>query len=177
MTLLLHACCADCILKFINSIKEEKEKVKEIVIYFYNPNIQPRSEYLSRLKSVQKIAKEENKNIRVIVPDWSPREYFESIRSKEKGKRCIDCWSLRLEKGFKYAKENGFKVLSSTLTSSQYQDREKIEEIGKKLAKKYGIEFWTIKNIKYDLKTKGFYKQSYCGCCYSLVEISEKKFC
>lgn len=174
MRLLLHACCTDCILKFIDSIKEEKEKFKEIVVYFYNPNIQPRSEYLSRLKSLQKIAEE--KNIRVIVPDWSPKEYFKSIKSKKKGKRCLDCWSLRLEKSFKYAKENGFKMVSSTLISSQYQNREKIEEIGNNLAKKYGIEFWIAKNINCKLKTKGFYKQNYCGCCYSLVERSEEKF-
>lgn len=173
MRLLLHACCADCILKFIDSIKEEK-KFKEILIYFYNPNIQPRSEYLSRLKSVQKIAEKEN--IKVIVPDWSPKEYFKSIKSKEEGKRCVDCWNLRLEKSFRYAKENGFKIISSTLTSSQYQNREKIEEIGNKLAQKHGIEFWKSKNINCELKTKGFYKQNYCGCAYSLVERSEDKF-
>jgi predicted adenine nucleotide alpha hydrolase (AANH) superfamily ATPase len=61
-----------------NSLKDE------VVAYFYNPNIHPRAEYLARLKAIQKIV-EENK-IKLVVPDWSPREYFEKI--KDKNNRC-----------------------------------------------------------------------------------------
>lgn len=78
MKLLLHACCADCLLKFVDSIKQENTNISDIVVYFYNPNIHPRSEYLSRLKAIQKIC-QENK-IKIIVPDWSPREWFKTLR-------------------------------------------------------------------------------------------------
>jgi predicted adenine nucleotide alpha hydrolase (AANH) superfamily ATPase len=166
MKLLLHACCADCILKFVDSIRQENSEIDEIVAYFYNPNIHPRSEYLSRLKAIQKVA-EENK-IELVIPDWSPKEYFEKIKKKEN--RCEKCWKLRLEKTFEYAKNKNFDLVSSTLITSHYQNGEKIKEIAKELEKEYKVKFLIPKNISKDLKTSGFYKQNYCGCAYSLVE-------
>ena len=172
MKLLLHACCADCILKFVDSIKQENSDIK-IVAYFYNPNIQPRSEYLSRLKAIQKVAEENT--IELIIPDWSPREYFQKIKNKDN--RCGKCWELRLEKTFEYARDKKFDLISSTLITSHYQNGEKIKEIAKKLEKKYKIKFLVPKNVSKDLKTSGFYKQNYCGCAWSLVEGFEAKFC
>jgi len=173
MKLLLQACCADCILKFIDSIREGNLEIDEVIAYFYNPNIQPRSEYLSRLKAIQKVT-EENK-IKLIVPDWSPKEYFKEIKNKEN--RCNKCWKLRLEKSFEYAKDNNFELISSTLITSHYQDQETIKEIAKSLEKKYKIKFLMPKKVSKDLETSGFYKQNYCGCAYSLVETWEGKLC
>jgi predicted adenine nucleotide alpha hydrolase (AANH) superfamily ATPase len=182
MKLLLHACCADCILKFVDSIKESHSEIDEIVAYFYNPNIQPRSEYLARLKAIQKVA-EENK-INLVIPDWSPKEYFRTNPSKspfdkgdfKKPKRCEKCWRLRLEKTFEYAADKKIDLVSSTLVTSHYQNSEKIKEIAESLEKKYKIKFLVPEKISKDLKTKGFYKQNYCGCAYSLVEMFEGKF-
>lgn len=171
MKLLIHACCADCLLKMVESIKKEN-KFEEIVVYYYNPNIHPRSEYQSRLKAMQLIIKD----IKLIIPDWKPSDYFEVIKKKEKGKRCIDCWNLRLEKTAEFANKNGFEAFSSTLLTSEYQDSDKIQKIGKEISRKYGIEFLIPKNICKKLETKGFYKQVFCGCCYSLTERFEEKF-
>lgn len=74
MKVLLHACCADCALKFLESAKNEGV---EIEIYYYNPNIHPRAEYLARLKAMQQVAAE--KKIKIIVADYSPKEYFQSL--------------------------------------------------------------------------------------------------
>jgi len=171
MRILLHACCADCALKFIESTKKEDG---EITIYYYNPNIHPRAEYSARLAAMQKVAKE--KGVEIIVPDWRPVEYFEKIKSKKIGERCIDCWKLRLEATAKYGKEKGFDCFSSTLISSEYQDQEKIAEIAMAVEKKYGIKFFKINNINKELKTSGFYKQFFCGCGYSLLERYEEKY-
>jgi len=38
------------------------------------------------------------------------------------------------------------------------------------------LKFYIPPQICSHLKTKGFYKQNYCGCCYSLVERLEEKF-
>jgi len=181
MKVLIHACCADCLLKMVNSSKNE------LVAYFYNPNIHPRAEYLARLKAIQKIT-EENK-IKLIVPDWSPKEYFEvqnpsvlrtaplDEREPLKTKtRCEKCWNLRLNKTFEYAKKNNFEAISTTLLSSHYQNKEMIEKIGKDLEKKYKIKFLIPKKMNKDLKTNGFYKQNYCGCCFSLTESWLEKF-
>jgi len=171
MKLLLHGCCADCILKFVKSIKSEIN-IEEVVVYFYNPNIHPRAEYLARLKAAQKISEE--KGIKLVVPDWSPKEYFEKI--KNKNNRCKKCWNLRLEKSFEYALKNNFEIVSTTLLSSHYQNKEEIEKIGKELEEKYKIKFLVPKKIEKDLKTSGFYKQNYCGCCFSLTEDWLDKF-
>ena len=177
MKVLVHTCCADCLLKMVDSLKDEP---MEAVGYFYNPNIHPRSEYLARLKAAQKIC-EENK-IKLIVPDWSPKEWFNSVKptlpsiKKEDRVRCEECWKLRLKKMFEYAKKNGFEVISSTLITSHYQNRKKIIEIGKNLEKEFGIKFLIPKKVSSDLKTTGFYKQNYCGCGYSLVESWTSKF-
>lgn len=169
MKLLIHACCADCLLKFIDSIKSENKEVFEFEVYFYNPNIHPRSEYLARLKAIKKITKE-NK-IKLIVADWSPKEWFSKVKT-----RCDDCWKLRLSKTFEYAREKRFDKVSSTLVTSHYQDQNKIEKIAKEFENKYKINFLVPKQVSKDLKTTGFYKQNYCGCCYSLVEVWKEKF-
>lgn len=186
MKLLLHACCADCALKFLESAKNED---LETTIYYYNPNIHPRAEYLTRLLALRKVLE---KKVKIIVPDWRPREYFESLNPSEptpnpsldkegrknldRPSRCIKCWNLRLEATAKYATENGFDAFSSTLVTSEYQDQAKIEKIANNKAKKYGISFWKPKKICCDLKTSGFYKQFFCGCVYSMKERYEEKY-
>lgn len=151
MKLLIHGCCADCLLKMKESVKKRK-RISEIKVYYYNPNIHPRSEYQSRLKAMQQITKKDE----LIVADWRPKEYFEAIKSRVKGKRCLDCWKLRLEKTAQFASKNGYQAFSSTLLrSSNYQNDKRIEEIGK-VGEKYKIEFVLPKNLCKELDTKGF---------------------
>lgn len=185
MKILIHTCCADCFLKMMKSFDDDS---MEITGYFYNPNIHPRSEYLTRLKTAQKMSEE--KGVELVVADWSPKEWFnqiplgytaspfekrETLKQKTKT-RCKKCWELRLEKSFEYAKKNNFEAVSTTLLTSHYQNKDIIEIIGKNLEKKYGIKFLVPEKIERDLKTSGFYKQNYCGCCYSLMERYKEKF-
>ncbi len=175
MKLLLHACCADCALKFLESIKNEN---LETTIFYYNPNIHPRAEYLARLGAIKKMLREKAK---IIVPDWRPREYFQStpnpsFNKEGKKNRCLSCWNLRLEKTAKYAAKNGFETFSSTLVTSEYQDQEKIQKIAEAKAKKYKIKFWKPEHVCTCLKTAGFYKQFFCGCVYSMRERYEEKY-
>ena len=186
MRLLLHGCCADCTLKYLISFSDDQlvrlSEKPEVTVYYYNPNIQPRSEYLARLKAIQKIC-EENK-VKLIVADWSPREYFAAqirnmihdSRLMKKNERCPRCWELRISKTAEYAKENGYEAFSSTLVTSQYQNSEVIKKIAEKNAKKLGVRFYVPEIVCRDLKTKGFYKQIYCGCVYSLAERYEEKY-
>ena len=179
MKLLIHACCADCLLKMVESIKAEK-RFDEIEVYYYNPNIHPRSEYQSRLKAMQLMIGD----LKMVVADWKPSEWFENNLPKSlfdkrdfsKPNRCIKCWELRLGRTAEFAKKNGFEAFSSTLLTSEYQNEKMIEKIGKEIGEKIGIEFFIPQNICKKLETKGFYKQVFCGCCYSLVERFEEKF-
>ena len=82
--LLLHACCADCVLKFIESAKADN--FDEVVVYYYNPNIHPRAEYLTRLKAIQDTLLP--LNIKIIVADYSPKDYFKVVKDPAKPARC-----------------------------------------------------------------------------------------
>lgn len=172
--LLLHTCCADCMLKFVDSNEFD------VTTYYYNPNIHPRTEYLARLEAIKAVTKE--RGIKLIVPDWSPKEHFACFLSlgdavlADSKARCPHCWLNRLTQSAKFAKENGFTSFSTTLLSSHYQDFDTIMKIGLKLAKEYELTFEVPKELHCELKTGGFYKQNYCGCVYSLKERMEEKF-
>jgi epoxyqueuosine reductase len=167
--IVVHTCCADCLLNTVNYLQENNliSSEKDIISLYYNPNIHPRSEFLERLNAIKSILPKESK---LIVPNYKPREYVERIRDKRsKPDRCKVCWNLRLKFLFDYAKENDIKVVTTTLLTSKYQDREKIIKIGKEFEKEYGIKFLEI-DSKENCKHVGFYKQNYCGCCFSLLE-------
>ncbi len=176
MKLLIHACCADCLLKMVESIKEE-DNLTDVTVYYYNSNIHPRSEYQSRLKAMQLMIGD----LKMIVADWKPSEYFNCLKpipnpSLDRAGRCASCWKLRLEKTAEFAKKNGFDSFTSTLVTSEYQNSEMIEKIGKEIGKNHNIQFLVPNKICKKLETKGFYKQVFCGCCYSLTERFEEKF-
>jgi epoxyqueuosine reductase len=175
MKILIHICCADCGLHLL----QDKELVgNEIGFYFYNPNIHPQEEYYSRLRAFKQIFA--NKGYKLIIPHWSPKEYFKEIKKiidKEDPQiRCPHCWKLRLEQSFKYAKENDYEAMTTTMLTSGYMDREIISKLGTVLARKYRIKFLISKDVGCDLTTSGFYKQNYCGCIYSLKQRMEEKF-
>ncbi|MBD3250478.1 MAG: hypothetical protein GF381_02840 [Candidatus Pacebacteria bacterium] len=174
--ILLHVCCADCLLKFALSLDSGP-----IDLFYYNPNIHPRSEYLARLKAVKRVIAERGLQFKLIVPSYQPTHYFESIKqlkqpAKEKQERCPSCWQLRLGRTFRYAQENDYQAVSTTLLSSHYQGRELIKDLGLRMGKQAGIEFILPSKVCFDLSTKGFYKQNYCGCVYSLKSRLEEKY-
>ncbi|MBN2100376.1 epoxyqueuosine reductase QueH [Candidatus Dojkabacteria bacterium] len=183
-SLLLHTCCADCALKFIHAYRELVEEnssrdsgielPKKIILYFDNSNIHPRTEYLARLEAVMKIS--DSEGLGLVVSDWSPKKWFKAIKYNSDNKnlrRCRLCWEFRLKRAYDYCKEENFGFFSTTLLSSHYQCFNDICEIGKRLGSK---GFVTIDPRKAEVQTKGFYKQNYCGCVYSLVKRYEGKF-
>lgn len=184
--MLIHTCCADCLLKLVNSLQN-----KEASIFFYNPNLYPREEYFARLNAVKKV--NQDLDLKLIVPAYKPQAYFSNFtrvnnelnsfscekncfRVIPKAERCPKCWYQRLKASFEYAKENGFEIVTSTLLSSSYQDPDKIKMIAIKLSKDYGIDFYIPEKINHHKKTCGFYKQNFCGCLYSLIEKTQEKY-
>ncbi|MHC1716848.1 MAG: epoxyqueuosine reductase QueH [Candidatus Dojkabacteria bacterium] len=174
--LLVHTCCADCFLNSMKYLQEENlvDERTEIVSLFYNPNIHPRSEYYERLNALKKvIAGVKDLKIKLVIPDYRPTEYMEMVRDNLQ-KRCQSCWELRLRYVFQYARENGIKYLTSTLLTSHYQSKDIIMKIVNKINKEYSLEFIEVDD-RCNCKNTGFYKQNYCGCCFSLIEKMESK--
>lgn len=170
MKLLLHACCAGCYLSY-----QELLKYHQVTLFFCNPNIQPKEEFDKRLEAVRKLG------LPVIVSDDDPDEWSRAVAGLEKepenGKRCLICYRFRLEKTAQKAKELGFEAFSTTLNTSPYKDIDFINQIGKQLSRKYGIqylEFNLAKDERYRFhhqaqksKELGLYRQKYCGCLFS----------
>lgn len=186
--LLLHVCCADCALKFSESLKSAKnQNFGQVDWYYYNPNIHPEKEYLARMRALKKVGEDlKTKGVwqdSLIIPYYRPIEYFQAIKKLDvfpqkpkKPDRCHLCWRLRLEKSFVYAQKNGYHAVASTLVTSHYQNADFINQVGRELAKKHKLNYFVPKSINRDMNTKGFYKQNYCGCTYSLTERLEEKF-
>jgi predicted adenine nucleotide alpha hydrolase (AANH) superfamily ATPase len=179
MKLLIHTCCADCALKMIKALKI----TEPVALYFYNPNIHPQEEYYARLRALKLVFGKQT-GVRLIIPHWSPKEYFAQIKRllethreiNDRTIRCPECWRLRLETTCKYAKEEGYEAVTSTMLTSQYLNKEKIVGLGSALAQEYGLKFVRPANNEVFEPTKGFYKQNYCGCVLSLMERMAEKY-
>lgn len=168
--LLLHTCCAICLLNFLNSLKENFK----ITIFYYNPNIHPFQEYEKRLKAVEKIS--QIKNLKLIIPLYTPIDFLnktkEYRKEKEGGKRCEICFQMRLKKTVEFAKENNFYYFSTTLITSPQKDKNLIDMIANKIAKENNVNYFTLKEISFlkreKIKKLNIYSQKYCGCIYSI---------
>lgn len=205
MKLLLHTCCAPCL---IYPLERLGEKGFEVSGFFYNPNIHPFAEYQNRRQAVENFIKllkfqysmdtpfpskklyplfceTSVNNIEVIYPEYNPAEFFQAVNLKEKNGRCLACWSLRLKLTAKTAKEKGFSHFSTTLLVSPYQDQELLKKVGSDIANAEEIEFYYedfrtgFKKAHDIARTQNIYCQKYCGCIYSmkprLTKRSERK--
>jgi len=174
--ILLHTCCAICAVNLVELLKREFEPL----IFFYNPNIHPKSEYEKRKESVKKLAK--IYNVEFIEGSYEVEKWFKEIKGLEKepegGKRCPICFKIRLLKTAKLAKERDIKYFATTLAASPYKDEKIIEKLGKKIAEEFELEFLSLtdfgleKNASWrrsrQLARKyNFYHQKYCGCVFS----------
>lgn len=172
--LLLHTCCGPCVIYVI----EELLKDFDVIVYYYDPNIHPRKEYLFRKKEIEGyLAK---KDIQFIEGEYDTVNWFAKTKGlehePERGKRCDVCFQVRLRGAIQKTKELGYDYWATSLSISPHKNYQKISEIGKALEEEYGIEFvdrdWK-KQEGYKIacklsKEEGFYRQDYCGCIYSI---------
>jgi len=175
--LLLHACCAPC----SSYCMEYLSEYFLITIYFYNPNIDNRQEYMKRVEEEKRLISEMNfKNqVSFIEGEYEPENFHRLVRGHEKdseGKqRCFMCYEMRLNKCALAAKEGGFDYFATTLTISPVKDAAKLCEIGEAVGERVGISY-----LPSDFKKKngykrsvelsqkyGLYRQDYCGCSFS----------
>ncbi len=137
MKLLLHTCCAPCSVYCIDTLRKEKI---EPVVYWYNPNIHPYTEYKTRRDTLKEYTK--MINIKAIFEEEYGLKAFCQNVSNDLENRCTNyCYKIRLEQTAKYAKKNGYDTFSTTLLISPYQRHEALKEIGEEIAKRYGLTF------------------------------------
>lgn len=176
MKILLHTCCAPCLIYPVKRLQEEGFKAKA---FYYNPNIHPFSEYNRRKDALEVLSKE--LQVEIESPEYRPSDFFQAVNTKEaRPERCVACWSLRLRKTAGKAKEEGFSAFSSSLLVSPYQDQELLKQLGNQIAKETGVDFYYedfrpgFRKAHEEAKLKGVYCQKYCGCIYSEIERCKK---
>lgn len=172
--ILLHACCGVCSGYPISYLQDMGY---EVVVYFYNPNIYPLSEYEKRLASQRKLC--EHYDCELIIGEYEPEVYESFVKGlenePEKGKRCEKCFELRFEKAAQKAIDLGIKEFTTSMVISPHKNYEKLCQIGNEIAQKYNLIYLSTNFRKNDgfLKTNqiskslNLYRQKYCGCKYA----------
>ena len=156
------------------------------VVFFFNPNISPESEYTARLDELKRFNHAAGYDVPVISPDYDASPFYDSVRGLEDlpegGNRCRICYELRLRKTAEAAKSGGFDYFTTTLSISPHKNAAWLNEIGLALEKEYGIP-WLCSDFKkkngykrsIELSAEyGLYRQDYCGCVFSKKEREEE---
>ncbi len=172
---LLHACCATCAAW---SIEKLNELGYEPVLYFYNPNIFPPEEFMKRYNELKKYC--EKIGVELLIDKQDSIAWYDYIvgleEEPEKGKRCVRCFELRMLNSASKALKLGINKFTTTLTISPHKVSSDVFEAGSYAAKQFGVEFLAIDfkkengflNTMMIAKNENFYRQSYCGCEYSI---------
>ena len=174
--LLLHSCCGPCSSYVITYLMD----YFDITVLYYNPNIEPVSEYEKRKNEQIRLIKELNQeNVHFLDIDYdnpSFRKFVQGHESdKEGGARCHLCYELRLRKTAEIAQNKDFEFFGTTLTVSPYKNASILNQIGENLSSQYNVK-WLYSDFKkkdgykksIELSKKyNLYRQDYCGCLYS----------
>ena len=178
--ILLHSCCGPC----SSSVLELLSKYFDVTVLWYNPNLYPEAEYDKRMETQKQLIDaiaEDGVQAKLLVEPWRSEDYFSRIKGlenePEEGKRCLECFKIRLEETARIASERGFEWFCTTLTVSSRKDAVAINAIGREAEAKYGVKWLPSEFKKREgnhrsiiLSEKyGLYRQEYCGCVFSLV--------
>jgi epoxyqueuosine reductase len=176
--LLLHACCGPCLIEPLEAISDEADSV---TIVFGNSNIHPAEEYERRRDTLREYAGP--LGVEVVELEYDPAEWAATVGSLAGAgaARCRACYALRLGHAARYAAENGFDTIATTLTVSPYQDAAAIAEEGARAAARAGIAYLDRDyRDRYPDATRrsreaGMYRQNYCGCVLSQAEAQAER--
>lgn len=175
--LLLHICCAPCATYSLSLLAESFN----VTGFFYNPNIHPGEEYALRRREALRYFREQRATL---VPSlYRPSDWFSYVEGHETdhegGDRCALCFRMRLVETARAACSMGFDYFATTLTISPHKDAALVNRIGCEVAKSVGIRF-----LEADFKKgggyaescrmsreSGLYRQRYCGCIFSAVQV------
>lgn len=171
--LLLHACCAPCSTACIEKLID----FFDLTIYFYNPNIDSEQEFLLRANEQKRYC--EKIGISCIIEEYDKKSFINASegleQEKEGGKRCENCFYLRLKRTAEKAKELNFDYFATTLTVSPLKNSYLINEIGLKIQDEIKVSYLVsdfkkqqgyLRSIELS-KENELYRQNYCGCEFS----------
>ena len=182
--MLVHICCAVDSHYFLQKLQSDYPN-ERLIGFFYDPNIQPYSEYRLRLLDVQRSCS--ILKIELLEGDYDVDAWLKVVKGyekePEKGARCSICFDRRFEVSAQKASEIGEKIFTSTLLTSPKKSLSQLQNAGDKLAYRYGIEFLAPDYRKASgtqeqnilAKKDKLYRQDYCGCIYGLTTQRESQ--
>lgn len=166
----MHTCCAPCSVMCIETLRQEGI---EPVLYWYNPNIHPATEYKMRKNTLVEYAKSIDVKL-LINNEYGLRRFITELEGDFSAPhRCGKCYDLRLTETARFAAENGFTHFTSTLFVSPYQNHDLMAEVAQRAAREYGVEFLHRDFRPYfregqdKAREMGLYMQKFCGCIFS----------
>lgn len=180
-SLLLHSCCGPCSTAVVERLKERYR----ITLFFYNPNITDPEEYRRRKETLLQFIEHYNcspdreESLYFLEGAFEPDVFRDKVRGQESlpegGRRCTECFRMRLERTAETAMLGGFDAFGTTLSVSPHKDAVRINKLGMDLALRFGLSFVAEdfkKRAGYqrsvELSRKyGLYRQRYCGCEFS----------
>ncbi len=183
--LLLHACCGPCSTSCVERVADEYE----VTLYYYNPNIMDREEYLRRREALLKFIdafnadNEGRTRVEYLEGEYDPERFIrlaEPMKDEpEGGKRCDMCFAMRLSDTAKMAKELGYDYFTTTMSVSPHKDYKTIAELGFSLEENTGVKYLDIDFKKRNgfgrsvemSKMYGLYRQNFCGCEYARAQM------
>ena len=176
--LLLHSCCGPC----SSSVLELLTKYFDVTLLWYNPNLHPQEEFDRRLATQIELIEKAGltEEVPILAESRKHEDYLRRVEGLENepegGKRCTECFRLRLTECARMAKQYGFDYFCTTLTVSRHKDAERINALGEEIGKAFGVA-WLPSDFKKrggELRSQrlseqyGLYRQNYCGCEFSL---------
>lgn len=174
-SLLLHACCAPCASHELSFLPD----TFDLTVFYYNPNITDDEEREKRFAELDRLISEMCPSVGLIKGEADCDKFLAAAKGLESapegGMRCAKCFALRLEETAKKAAEEGFEYFATTLTLSPLKNPMLLNEIGEKMAQKYGVKY-LASDFKKDggnqhsielSKQYDLYRQNYCGCAFS----------
>ena len=182
-TLLLHSCCAPC----SSYCLEYLSNFFKITIFYYNPNITDKAEYIKRVEEQKRLIKElpQKYPINFIEGNYDPKSFINISKGlenePERGKRCYKCYELRLRETALIAKNKNYDYFATTLTLSPYKKSDLVNKIGDELQNEYSVnylysDFKKKNGYKRSIelsKIYNLYRQNYCGCIYSKINMKK----
>ncbi len=196
-TLLLHACCGPCssyVLEYLSKYFQITVLYYNPNIY---PQAEYERRLAELKKLYEVFPPALDTGVKVVECEYEPEQFYEAVGVREepelasepeKGERCRRCYKLRLQRAYDYAAANNFDYFCTSLSISPFKDAIKINELGVEIerAQLAGAELseppakspkWLFSDFKkkggfkrsLELSEEyGMYRQTYCGCVYSM---------
>ncbi|MFO8055748.1 MAG: epoxyqueuosine reductase QueH [bacterium] len=168
MKVLMHVCCGPCAVYPTDTLRAES---MELMLYFFNPNVQPYQEFERRLNAARRFA--EQAGLKMIEDTlYDPEEWFRMMAFRESF-RCRICYRTRLEAAAQVARRGGFDAFTTTILYSKQQHHDLARELGEAVGEDKGVPF-LYRDFRHGWKEGiekskelELYRQQYCGCIYS----------